>query len=78
MASSGPHDAVPATPTNHTDTAFAADGPYKTGVTFVTTPAGDTVVISYPVDASATVGKPTYTINLLRWFTGSPTAPVST
>jgi dienelactone hydrolase len=72
----GPHDAVPPTPTTHQDTAFAANGPYKAGVVFETTPEGDTVVVYYPVDASATVGKPTYTINLLRWFTGSPTAPI--
>jgi dienelactone hydrolase len=74
--STGLHDAVPATPSSATDTAFAANGPYKPGVAFETTPEGDTVVIYYPVDASATVGKPTYTINLLRWFTGSPTAPI--
>lgn len=76
MKPAGPHDAVPATPTSRTDTAFAAAGPYRAGVTFETTPAGDTVVISYPVDSSAAAGKPTYTINLLRWFTGSPTAPI--
>jgi dienelactone hydrolase len=75
-APSGPHDAVPATPTSHTDTAFAADGPYQAGVAFETTPAGDTVVVYYPVDPSATAGRSTYTINLLRWFTGSPTAPI--
>jgi len=73
---SGPHDAVPATPTSHADTAFAAAGPYRAGVVFETTPTGDTVVIYYPVDPSAAAGKPTYTINLLRWFTGSPTAPI--
>jgi dienelactone hydrolase len=53
-----------------------ANGPYKAGVAYETTPEGDPVVVYYPVDASATVGKPTYTINLLRWFTGSPTAPI--
>ena len=73
---SGPHDAVPAPPTTDADTAFAAAGPYRAGVVFETTPAGDTVVIYYPVDPSATAGKPTYTLNLLRWFTGSPTAPI--
>jgi dienelactone hydrolase len=45
-------------------------------VAFKTTPEGDTVVLYYPVDPSATVGKPTYVINLLRWFTGSPSAPI--
>jgi dienelactone hydrolase len=45
-------------------------------VVFETTAEGDTVVVTYPVDESATVGKPTYVINLLRWFTGSPTAPI--
>ncbi len=75
-AASGPHDAVPATPTSHVDTAFAANGPYKPGVVFETTPQGDTVVVYYPVDASATAGKATYQINLLRWFTGSPSAPI--
>ncbi|MGH9017987.1 MAG: alpha/beta hydrolase family protein [Acidimicrobiales bacterium] len=72
----GPVDAVPPTPKTHTDTAFAANGPYKPGVAFETTPEGDTVVIYYPVDPSATVGHATYTVNLLRWFTGSPTAPI--
>jgi dienelactone hydrolase len=76
ITATGPHDAVPATPTSHTDTAFAAAGPYKAGVAFETTPAGDTVVVYYPVDASAAAGQATYTINLLRWFTGSPTAPI--
>jgi dienelactone hydrolase len=78
MGGPGPHDAVPPTPTSGQDTAFAGDGPYQAGVVFATTPAGDTVVITYPVDASSTVGRPTYTINLLRWFTGSPTAPLPT
>jgi dienelactone hydrolase len=73
---SGPHDAVPPTPTGHLDTAFAPDGPYRPGVVYETTPEGDTVVITYPVDPSATVGRATYTIDLLRWFTGSPTAPI--
>jgi dienelactone hydrolase len=72
----GPHDAVPPAPAGHQDTAFAGNGPYKPGVVFETTPEGDTVVVTYPVDASSTVGRPTYTINLLRWFTGSPTAPL--
>lgn len=72
----GPHDAVPATPTTHVNTAFAAAGPYKAGVAYETTPEGDTVVVYYPVDPASTVGKATYTINLLRWFTGSPTAPI--
>ncbi len=75
-AVAGPRDAVPPTPTSHLDTAFAGNGPYRPGVAYETTPEGDTVVVYYPVDASATVGKPTYTINLLRWFTGSPTAPI--
>ena len=73
---SGPHDAVPPTPTTSQDTAFATDGPYKPGVAYETTPQGDPVVISYPVDAASTTGKSTYVINLLRWFTGSPTAPI--
>ncbi|HXQ44486.1 MAG TPA: alpha/beta hydrolase [Acidimicrobiales bacterium] len=72
----GPHDAVPPAPGTGRDTGFAADGPYKPGVVFETTPEGDTVVVTYPVDASSTVGKPTYVINLLRWFTGSPSAPI--
>jgi dienelactone hydrolase len=72
----GPHDAVPATPASHQDTAFAANGPYKPGVAFETTPEGDTVVVYYPVDPASTVGKARYVINLLRWYTGSPTAPI--
>src|SRR5665213_2562374 len=72
----GPRDAVPATPASHQDTAFAANGPYKPGVAFETTPEGDTVVVYYPVDPASTVGKAHYVINLLRWYTGSPTAPI--
>ena len=63
-------------PSGNPDTAFAGNGPYRAGVAFETTPEGDTVVITYPVDPMAVVGKPTYTVNLLRWFTGSPTAPI--
>jgi len=72
----GPVDAVPPTPTAHLDTAFSRNGPYRPGVMFETTPEGDTVVIYYPVDPATAVGQPKYTINLLRWFTGSPTAPI--
>jgi len=63
-------------PSGNPDTAFARNGPYRAGVAFETTPEGDTVVITYPVDPVAVVGRPTYTVNLLRWFTGSPTAPI--
>ncbi len=59
-SASGPYDAVPATPTSHQDTAFATNGPYKPGVAFETTPEVDTVVLSYPVDPSVTVGKPAF------------------
>jgi dienelactone hydrolase len=69
-------DHQPAVPKGNPYTAFAKDGPYKAGVAFQTTPEGDTLVITYPVDASSVVGKPKYTVNLLRWFTGSPTAPI--
>jgi predicted dienelactone hydrolase len=44
----------------------------------VFTAAGDPVVVYYPVDASSTKGKQTYSIDLLRWFTGSPTAALPT
>jgi dienelactone hydrolase len=71
-------DHQPAVPRGNPSTVFAGNGPYKPGVAFETTPEGDTLVITYPVDPSATVGKPTYIINLLRWFTGSPTAPIPT
>jgi dienelactone hydrolase len=69
-------DHLPATPKGNASIVFAANGPYKPGVVYQTTPEGDTLVITYPVDPAATVGKPTYVINLLRWFTGSPTAPI--
>ena len=75
-ATSGLPDNQPSVPGGNPDTAFARSGPYKAGVAFETTPDGDTVVITYPVDPAATAGKPTYTVNLLRWFTGSPTAPI--
>jgi dienelactone hydrolase len=69
-------DHLPPVPHGNPFTAFAKDGPYKPGVVYQTTPDGDTIVITYPVDPASTVGKPTYVINLLRWFTGSPTAPI--
>ena len=69
-------DHLPPTPGGNASTVFAKNGPYKPGVVFETTPEGDTLVITYPVDAAATKGKATYVINLLRWFTGSPTAPI--
>jgi len=69
-------DDQPPVPSGNPDTAFARNGPYRAGVAFETTPEGDTVVITYPVDPVAVVGRPTYTVNLLRWFTGSPTAPI--
>jgi dienelactone hydrolase len=69
-------DHQPPVPKGSPYTAFSKNGPYKPGVVYVTTAAGDTVVITYPVDATSTVGKPTYVINLLRWYTGSPTAPI--
>lgn len=69
-------DGLPPAPTTHQDTAFTGNGPYRAGVAFETTPAGDSVVVYYPVDADRTVGKPTYTVNLIRWFLGSPTAPI--
>jgi pimeloyl-ACP methyl ester carboxylesterase len=69
-------DHQPAVPSGNPSTAFAGNGPYKPGVAYQTTPEGDTLVITYPVDPASTVGKPTYVINLLRWFTGSPTAPI--
>ena len=75
-AASSLPDHQPAVPHGDQYTVFSKNGPYKPGVAFQTTPEGDTLVITYPVDPSATVGKPPYTINLLRWFTGSPTAPI--
>jgi dienelactone hydrolase len=69
-------DHQPAVPKGNPYTAFSKNGPYKPGVVFQTTPEGDTLVITYPVDPSATVGHANYVINLLRWFTGSPTAPI--
>ncbi len=69
-------DHLPAVPHGNPDTVFAKNGPYKPGVVYQTTPEGDTLVITYPVDPASTAGKPTYVINLLRWFTGSPTAPI--
>src|ERR1700693_4308446 len=69
-------DNQPPVPAGNPLTVFAKDGPYKAGVAFETTAVGDTVVVTYPVDPATAVGKPTYTVNLLRWFTGSPTAPV--
>ncbi|HUD17506.1 MAG TPA: hypothetical protein VMQ59_09590, partial [Acidimicrobiales bacterium] len=75
-AASGLPDHQPPVPHANQYTAFSKNGPYKPGVAYVTTAAGDTVVLTYPVDAASTVGRPTYVINLLRWFTGSPTAPI--
>jgi dienelactone hydrolase len=75
-AASGLPDHQPPVPHANQYTAFSGNGPYKPGVVYVTTAAGDTVVITYPVDGASTVGQPTYVINLLRWFTGSPTAPI--
>jgi dienelactone hydrolase len=69
-------DHQPAVPRGNPYTVFSKNGPYKAGVAFQTTPEGDTLVIYYPVDPASTVGKSHYTINLLRWFTGSPTAPI--
>ncbi len=69
-------DHLPATPPGNPSTVFAGNGPFKPGVVYQTTPEGDTLVITYPVDPAATVGKANYVINLLRWFTGSPTAPI--
>lgn len=69
-------DHQPAVPHGNPSTAFAGNGPYKPGVAYQTTPEGDTLVITYPVDPASTVGRATYVINLLRWFTGSPTAPI--
>lgn len=69
-------DHLPAVPHGNPNTAFVANGPYKPGVVYQTTPEGDTLVITYPVDPASTAGKSTYQINLLRWFTGSPTAPI--
>jgi len=68
-------DHLPAVPHGNPNTVFSKDGPYKPGVAFQTTPGGDTLVITYPVDPAATVGKPHYVIDLLRWLNGSPTAP---
>ncbi len=75
-ATRGLPDNQPPVPRGNPDTAFARNGPYKAGVAFAATPEGDTVVFTYPVDPAAVVGKSTYTVNLLRWFTGSPTAPI--
>jgi alpha-beta hydrolase superfamily lysophospholipase len=72
----GVPDGLPPAPTAHQDTAFTGNGPYRAGVAFETTSKGDTVVVYYPVDPAKTVGKPTYTINLVRWFEGSPTAAI--
>ena len=69
-------DHLPPVPHGNPDKAFSGNGPYKPAVVYQTTPEGDTLVITYPVDPASTVGKPTYVINLLRWFTGSPTAPI--
>jgi len=69
-------DNQPPVPHSNPYTAFSRNGPYKPGVVFETTPEGDTIVITYPVDPASTLGKPTYVINLLRWYTGSPTAPI--
>jgi dienelactone hydrolase len=75
-AASSVPDGLPAVPHGNSDTVFSKNGPYKPGVVFQTTPEGDTLVITYPVDPASTIGKPHYVINLLRWFTGSPTAPI--
>jgi hypothetical protein len=65
-APSGITDGLPAAPATHQDTAFTAKGPYRAGVALETTSKGDPVVVYYPVDPTKTVGKPTYTVNLLR------------
>ena len=78
FASASVPDGLPAAPTAHQDTAFSTSGPYRAGVAFETTSKGDTVVVYYPVDPAKTVGKKTYTINLVRWFTGSPTGAIPT
>jgi dienelactone hydrolase len=75
-SAAGLPDHQPAVPSGNQYTAFAKNGPYRAGVAYQTTPEGDTLVIYYPVDPAAAVGRPKYTINLLRWFTGSPTAPI--
>jgi alpha-beta hydrolase superfamily lysophospholipase len=75
-APAGVPDGLPVAPTTSQDTAFATAGPYRAGVSLQTTSKGDPVVLYYPVDPDKTTGKPTYTINLLRWFTGSPTGSV--
>jgi dienelactone hydrolase len=75
-AASSVPDGLPAVPHGNPDTVFSKNGPYDPGVAFQTTPEGDTLVITYPVDPASTVSKPHYVINLLRWFTGSPTAPI--
>lgn len=77
-SAAGLPDHQPAVPKGNQYTAFSNNGPYKPGVLFVTTQSGDTVVITYPVDPASTAGKSPYVINLLRWFTGSPTAPIPT
>ncbi len=69
-------DGQPPVPHASPYAAFSKNGPYQPGVAYFTTPVGDTVVVTYPVDPTSTVGKPRYVINLLRWFTGSPTAPI--
>jgi dienelactone hydrolase len=69
-------DGQPAVPRGNPSTAFSKNGPYRPGVAYETTTEGDTFVVTYPVDPASTVGLPTYTIDLLRWFTGSPTAPI--
>jgi alpha-beta hydrolase superfamily lysophospholipase len=67
---------LPPAPVANQATAFAGAGPYAAGVAIQTMPDGGTVVFTYPVDMSATSGKTTYSVNLLRWFLGNPAAPV--
>jgi alpha-beta hydrolase superfamily lysophospholipase len=74
--SSGVPDGLPPLPTTNQATAFSGDGPYAAGVAIQTMPDGGAVVVTYPVDKSATSGKARYSVNLLRWFLGNPAAPV--
>ncbi|MGH9301342.1 MAG: alpha/beta hydrolase family protein, partial [Acidimicrobiales bacterium] len=69
-------DRLPPAPSAHQYTAFAGNGPYRAGVAFEMTSKGDPVVVYFPVDPASVASRSTYTINLLRWFTGSPTAPI--
>lgn len=69
-------DGLPAAPAGNPATAFSGAGPYAAGVAIDTMPDGGSVVITYPADTSATAGKATYSVNLLRWFLGNPSAPI--